>query len=166
MKNVQMPPYKQREERQLAAIESEAFPAVNRLGAKCVLKHYNACDIANVVFKKRLELVRMVCTDWGLADNEKIPGSDISGAWVKKRFCYGESVELITAKGLCADVVEILWNSGILFDALQAWDSAPEEWVQALADWVLAVFVNSSTFGVLDLEGLDTDLADLLDSVY
>ena len=33
-------------------------------------------------------------------------------------------------------------------------------------DWVLAVFVNSSTFGVLDLESLDTDLADLLDSVY
>lgn len=99
-------------------------------------------------------------------NNEKISGSDISGAWVKKRFCYGESVELITAKGLCADVVEILWNARILFDALQAWDSAPGEWVQALADWVLAVFVNSSTFGVLDLESLDTDLADLLDSVY
>lgn len=90
-----MPSYKQREEWQLAAIESEAFPAVNRLGAKCVLKHYSACDIANVIFKKRLELIRMVCTDW-----------------------------------------------------------------------VLAVFVNSSTFGVLDLESLDTDLADLLDSVY
>lgn len=165
MKNVQMPPYKQRKEWQLAAIESEAFPVVNRLGAKCVLKHYNACDVANVVFKKRLELVRMVCTDWGLADNEKIPGSDISGAWVKKRFCYGESVELLTAKGLCADVVEILWNAGILFDALQAWDSAPEEWVQALTDWIFGLFVNLSTFGVLDLEDLDEDLDGLWDSV-
>lgn len=160
-----MPSYAQREEWQLAAIDSEAFPAANRLGAKCVLKHYNACDVANVVFKKRLELVRMVCTDWGLADNEKIPGSDISGAWVKQRFCYGESVEFLLASAMCEEVVEILWNAGNLFDALCAWDSAPEEWVQALANWIFGLFVNLSTFGVLDLEILDADLADLWDSV-
>lgn len=160
-----MPSYAQREEWQLAAIDSEAFPAVNRLGAKCVLKHYNACDVANVVFKKRLELVRMVCADWGLADNEKIPGSNISGAWVKRRFCYGESVELITAKGLCADVVEILWNANVLFIALCAWDNVPEQWVQALAEWIFGLFVNLSTFGVLDLEDMDEDLTELWDIV-
>ena len=165
MKNVQMPSYKQREEWQLAAIDSEAFPAVNRLSARCILKHYNACDVANVVFKKRLELVRMVCSDWGLADDENIPGSTLTGHWVKRRFCYGESVELLLASALCEDVVEILWNAGNLFDALNAWDRAPEQWVQALAKWMFGFFVNLSTFGVLDLDNLDTDLADLWDSV-
>ena len=160
-----MPSYAQREERQLAAIDSEAFPAVNRLSARCILEHYNACDVTNVVFKKRLELVRMVYSDWGLADDENIPGSTLTGHWVKRRFCYGESVELLLASALCEDVVEILWNAGILFDALCAWDSAPEEWVQALTDWICGFFVNLSTFGVLDLEFLDTDLAELWDSV-
>lgn len=121
-----MAPYATRKAWQLAAIDSKSFPAVNRLSAKSLLSYYGACDAANLIFRKRLELVRMVRKEWGLADDENIPGSTLTGHWVKRRFCYGESVELLTPKGLHADVLEILWNAEILYDALTAWDNAPK----------------------------------------
>lgn len=161
-----MPSYATRKAWQLATIDSKSFPAVNRLSAKCLLKCYGACDVGNLIFRKRLELVRMVRTDWSLASDENIPGSTITGDWVRRRFLYGESVELLTPSGLCEDVVEILWNAKILLDALTAWDNAPEEWVKALNSWILGIFANSSIFGVLDLEFLEPDLADFWERVY
>ena len=166
MKNVKMPSFATRKAWQLATIESEAFPAVNRLSAKSLLSCYGACDVANLIFRKRLELVRMVRKEWGLADDENIPGSTLTGHWVKRRFCYGESVELLTPKGLHADVLEILWNAEILYDALTAWDNAPKTWVKGLNRWVLGIFANLSIFGVLDLEDLEPDLADFWERVY
>lgn len=108
----------------------------------------------------------MVRKEWGLTDDENIPGSTLTGHWVKRRFCYGESVELLTPKGLHADVLEILWNAEILYDALTAWDNAPKTWVKGLNRWVLGIFANLSIFGVLDLEDLEPDLADFWERVY
>lgn len=166
MQNVKMPSFATRKAWQLATIDSKSFPAVNRLSAKSLLSCYGACDAANLIFRKRLELVRMVRKEWVLADDENIPGSTLTGHWVKRRFCYGESVELLTPKGLHADVLEILWNAEILYDALTAWDNAPKTWVKGLNRWVLGIFANLSIFGVLDLEDLEPDLADFWERVY
>lgn len=155
-----MPSYAQREEWQLAAIESESFEPVKRMGAKFILKRYNACDLANVIFKKRLELVRMVYSKWGASDTKTLVGGSLTGAWVKYNFLYGESVDLLTPKDMLADLVGILDSAASLWREVNACEGIHAHKAVALQTWAFSFLMTLDTFGLLDILLKDEEIAE------
>lgn len=164
--NVQMPSYAQREEWQLAAIESESFEPVKRMGAKFILKRYNACDLANVIFKKRLELVRMVYSTWGASDGKTLVGGSLTGAWVKYNFLYGESVDLLTPKDMVADLVGILDSAASLWREVNACEDIHTYKAAGLQAWAFSFLMTLDTFGLLDILLEDEEIAEFWNQVW
>lgn len=166
MKNAQMPSYKQREEWQLAAIDSEGFEPTKRMGAKFILDRYNACDVANVIFKKRLELVRMVYSKWGARDGKTLVGGCLTGCWVKDAFCYGESVDLLTPKEMHGDLVGILGDAYILWREVKAYSDVTPRFVNMLQNWVFGFHMILDTFGILDALLEYDDIAEFWGEIW
>ena len=166
MASVQMPSYKQREEGQLAAIDSESFEPVKRMGAKFILKRYNACDLANVIFKKRLELVRMVYSKWGASDTKTLVDGSLTGAWVKYNFLYGESVDLLTPKSMVSDLVGILDSAYSLWREVKAYSDGTPRFVNMLQNWAFGFHVILDTFGLLDMLLEDKEIAEFWDEIW
>lgn len=161
-----MPSYATREAWQLEAIESEHFEPTKRMGAKFILKRYNTCDLANVIFKKRLELVRMVYRNWGASDGKTLVGGCLTGAWVKYNFLYGESVDLLTPKDMVADLVGILDNAASLWREVNAYGDVSPRYANMLQNWAFGFHVILDTFGLLDMLLEDEEIAEFWDEIW
>lgn len=165
MKNVQMPPYATREAWQLAAIDSEWFEPTKRMCAKFILNRYNACDVANVIFKKRLELVRMVYRKWDARNGKTLVGGCLTGCWVKDAFCYGESGDLLTPKEMHGDLVGILGDAYILWREVKAYSDVTPRYVNMLQNWAFGLHMILDTFDMLDALLKYDNIADFWDEI-
>lgn len=174
MQHKEMPSYLDREAKQMAIIKAKNFDPARRWGAEYTLKHYNACDLANVIFKKRLKLVRMVYFDWGLSDNDSLaqvsglPHDLITAKWVKKYFCYGESVGTLTSYGMDVEIMRTLSRARAVLRQLEYFErpgGVPSRWVRMMLNWVSGFFAILDTFGLLDRLLEDRDVQAFFDHV-